>query len=489
MSNTYLHGAYGNIGATQAQSALQSGAVPCYIGTAPVHLVRGYASKGLVNKPVKLSNLKQSMAAIGYARDWGKYTLCEPVKLHFDNPLGNVGPVYVINVLDPSVHRAAEATQQSLTFVNGRVEFASHDIILDTFAIEDKTEGIDYALDYNYTSGTVIVTALTDMGTVSAAYNTVTPAAVTSADIIGGKTAAGVYSGIGALELLYNSENQVATMLAAPGWSHEPSVRNALVTACQKMNGHWMAYCYTDIPVADEEGGAGTIAEAIAWKQSKGYTSQFETPCWPKSLDNEGNVCHGSALSVWRQQMVDYTHDGIPFETASNKAVPGVKQYFGTGSPNAGFDKETANALNENGIRTIVPYNGSLVLWGGHTGAYTYGATSDALQIFDTNVRMVGYVINSFQREWGNRIDEPMTVQLKDEILNREQDKLDALVARGALIGNPTISFFASENLTTDMMNGDFTFDHLVTPTPQLKSATATVSYTDAGFSVYTVED
>lgn len=489
MANTYLHGAYGNIGATQAQSALQSGTVPCYVGTAPVHLVRGYASKGLVNKPVKLSNLKQAMEAIGYASDWGKYTLCEPLKLHFDNTLGNVGPVYVINVLDPDIHRATAAVTQSLAFVNGRVEFVSSDIILDTFAIEDKTEGADYSLDYNYATGTVIVTALTDMDTVVATYNTVDPSAVDAADIVGGKTSAGAYSGIGALELLYNNENQVATLLAAPGWSHEPSVHNALVTACQKMNGHWQAYCYTDIPVADETGGAGTMAAAIAWKQAKGYTSQYETVCWPKSIDNEGNIYHGSALSVWRQQMVDYTHDSIPFETASNKTVPGLKQYFGAGSTHAGYDKETANELNEKGIRTIVPYNGSLVLWGGHTAAYTYGATSDALQIFDTNVRMMGYIINSFQLEWGARIDEPMTTQLKDEILNREQDKLDALVARGALIGTPTISFFASENTTTDMMNGDFTFDHLATPTPQLKSATATVSYTDAGFSVYTTED
>lgn len=489
MSNTYLHGAYGDIGATQAQSALQSGTVPCYIGTAPVHLVRGFASKGLVNKPVKLSNLKQAMAAVGYAGDWGKYTLCEAIKLHFGNPLGNIGPVYVINVLDPSVHRAAEAKQQSLTFANGRAEFASTDIILDTFAIEGKSEGVDYALDYNAATGTVIVTALTDMGTAVAAYSAVDPSAVSAADIIGGKTAAGAYSGIAALELLYNNENQVATLLAAPGWSHEPGVHDALVAACQKMNGHWMAYCYTDIPVADEEGGAGSLNEAIAWKQAKGYASQFETVCWPKSIDSEGLLYHGSALSVWRQQMVDYSHGSIPFETASNKTVPGVKQYFGAGSAHAGFDKETANALNEKGIRTIVPYNGSLVLWGGHTAAYAYGATSDALQVFDTNVRMVGYVLNSFQREWGSRMDEPMTVQLKDEILNREQDKLDALVARGALIGSPTISFFASENTTADMLNGDFTFDHLVTPTPQLKSATATISYTDAGFSVYAVED
>lgn len=489
MANTYLHGVYGSIGETQAQSALQAGTIPCYIGTAPVHLVRGYAANGIINSPVKLSNLAQAQSAIGYAADWSKFTLSEAVKAHFDNPFGNIGPIYVINVLDPDKHKSAEATEKQLTFSNGRVEFVSTDIILDSLAIADKAEGVDYSVDYNYTTGTVIITAISEMDTAQASYSTIDVSKITAADIVGGKTASGEYSGIGALELLYIRENKVANLLAAPGWSHYPEVRNALVSACQKMNGHWMAYCFTDIPVADEDGGAGTINEAITWKASNGYNSQYETVCWPKSIDNAGNIFHGSTLSMWCQQSVDYGHDSIPFETASNKNVPGIKQFFGSGSTNAGFDKLTANDLNEKGIRTIVPYNGDLVLWGGHTAAYTYGQTSDALQVFDTNVRMISYIVNEFQREWGARIDEPMTLQLRDEILNREQDKLNGYVAKGALIGSPTVSFLANENTTTDMINGDFRFDHIATPTPQLKSATATVSYSDEGFSVYVNQD
>lgn len=42
MANEYLYGAYGHISETVAQSAVQAGTTPIYIGTAPVNLVRGF---------------------------------------------------------------------------------------------------------------------------------------------------------------------------------------------------------------------------------------------------------------------------------------------------------------------------------------------------------------------------------------------------------------------------------------------------------------
>ena len=117
--------------------------------------------------------------------------------------------------------------------------------------------------------------------------------------------------------------------------------------------------------------------------------------------------------------------------------------------------------------------------------AYTYGADVDPRAIFDVSMRMLMHITNDFQREWSPRIDEPMTRALKDEIINREQEKLDGYVSMGALLGEPQIVFLESENSTTDIMNGDFRWDIAVTPTPPLKSASVYVAYTDAGFSVY----
>ena len=109
----------------------------------------------------------------------------------------------------------------------------------------------------------------------------------------------------------------------------------------------------------------------------------------------------------------------------------------------------------------------------------------DARAIFATSMRMLMHITNGFQAEWSPEIDGPMTRALKDRIVNREQEKLDAYVTVGALIGKPKIYFEETENPVSNLMNGDFRWDMQITPTPPLKSATAYVSYTDEGFSAY----
>ena len=461
MANEYLYGAYGHMGETVAQSAVQAGTTPVYIGTAPVNLVRGFADAGVINEPIKLSNMIDAQRKLGYAADWGTFTLCEVMNAHFNNTLGNIGPIYVINVLDPSAgkHRKATETTQQLSFTGGRAEFASSTIILDTMTIAksvggDYAEGTDYAVDYNFTKGTVIITSLI-------------------AD---------------------------CNLIAAPGWSHSPAVYNAMLTASQKINGHWDAFVVADLPLVSGSSAVGqaevdeaqvgatavdTIEKAIAWKKSNAFDNERSKVYWPQGIDNLGNIYHLSTLAVVELMRADFSHNSVPMETCGNKAIPIIKQYFGANATNRGFSQQEGKELTQNGISTAVAWGGEWVLWGDHTAAYTYGADVDPRAIFDVSMRMLMHITNDFQREWSPRIDEPMTRALKDEIINREQEKLDGYVSMGALLGEPQIVFLESENSTTDIMNGDFRWDIAVTPTPPLKSASVYVAYTDAGFSVY----
>jgi len=493
LANEYLYGAYGHIGDSVAQSAVQAGTVVVHIGTAPVNLVRGYAGSDLVNVPVKLSNSIDAQRKLGYASDWSKFSLCESVAAHFDNAVGNIGPIYVVNVLDPAIHRKAAESTKNLTFSAGRAEFRSDTVILDTITFEGKTLDVDYAVDYSYARGSVIITSLVAAspltGTLAASYYEVDPAAVDAEDIIGGVTAGGVYTGLGALQLLYPEQNAVASLLAAPGWSGTPSVYNAMLAAAQKLNGHWDAFVLADIPLADADDEAvDTIAAAKAWKTANGYTNERSKVFWPQAADNTGRVFHLSSLAAAEMLRTDFSHASVPMETPGNKQIPVVRQYFGADSANRGFDQQTANGLTSAGISTAVCWAGRWVLWGDHTAAYAYGADVDPRAIFDVSMRMLMHITNAFQREWGMTIDKPMTRALKDRILNREQEKLDALVSRGALIGSPRVLFLESENATTDLMNGDFRWDIPVTPTPPLKSATVYVAYSDAGFAAYFTE-
>lgn len=497
MANEYLYGAYGHIGETVAQSAVQAGTTPVYVGTAPVNLVRGFADAGVINEPIKLSNMVDAQRKLGYAADWGTFTLCEVMNAHFNNTIGNIGPIYVINVLDPSEgkHRKAEETTKQLSFTGGRAEFASGTIILDTLTIAkseggDYAEGTDYAVDYNFTKGTVIITGLIDdsplTGTLTASFYEVDDTAIEDEDIIGGVTASGEYSGLSSIALLYPEQFAVCNLIAAPGWSHSPAVYNAMLTTSQKINGHWDSFVVADLPLVDGSAQAvDTITKAVAWKKNNAFTGERSKVYWPQGIDNLGNVYHLSTLAVVELMRADFSHNSVPMETCGNKAIPIIKQYFGANATNRGFSQQEGKELTQNGISTAVAWGGEWVLWGDHTAAYTYGADVDPRAIFDVSMRMLMHITNDFQREWSPKIDEPMTRALKDEIINREQEKLDGYVSMGALLGEPKIVFLESENSTTDIMNGDFRWDIAVTPTPPLKSASVYVAYTDAGFSVY----
>lgn len=620
----YLHGAYGHLDASVVQGTVTSETVPVYFGTAPVGLVRGWEDMDAVNAPIKISSLADARAKIGHSEDFASYTLCEAVAAHYDAGVEGVGPIYVVNVLDPNVHRKPSPTSRTVAFANGRAQFSTDTAILDTLRVErpavegapqtshahkaienamktsgvsyedglityeptgtidqslvhdgvpyigivfdapegataatlylngkeqqrydltkdsefvtggcplqwfgfaqldgsprtptawevrlewtggdvpetacricryttDYVEGTDYQLDYNANNGAVVLTSLDGRiadGQATVTYTEMDPAAVTADDVVGMVTSDGQYSGIEALALLYQEQYAVPNLIAAPGWSHIKRVYDALVSKSSKVNGHWDAFVAADLPLVDEDAEmVDTIAKAVQWKADHGYTSERSVVCWPMATDAEGRRFHVSTLWCVESLRVDQSHRGVPFEVPSNKETQVARQFFGDNARNRGFDQQTANTLNENGICTVIAWAGEWVLWGPHTAAYEFENPSvDARSYFSNNMRMLFHITNSFQQEWSPQIDAPMTRQLRDRILNREQEKLDALVTQGALIGAPRVQFIEIENPTSKLMEGDFRWDAEATPTPPLKSATIYVRYTDAGFASY----
>ena len=487
----YKHGTYGEMISSVDRDAASVNTVAVYIGTAPVNLVRGWAKADVVNAPVCLSSWAAVKRKMGYSAAWDKFTLCEAFKAHFNGD-ENIGPIVVINVLDPATHKAASETTTQITFVNGRATITSDVIILDTLVLEDKVEGTDYSMIYDFDKGQVVIESIGTAkitGTIAATYSTVDPSAVDAEDIIGGVTAGGVYTGLGCVGLIYQTLNLIPNLLAAPGWSDTKTVYDAMITAATKINGHWNAMPVVDIPI----GEASTKAEAIAWKNTNGYISNRAKVCWPQIKTGSGVAYHLSTLWVWRQMLVDALHDGIPMESASNKAIPAVKQYFGADSTNRGFDLTGGNELNAEGITTAVFFGGQWVLWGPHTAAFTQEAFNegnlDNRDIFDSNIRMMMHVINSFQRDWALTIDQPMTRALSETIKEREQEKADALVAIGALIGVPVVDFNESDNSTDDLMQGNFVWRFKGTSPPPFKSGSIMVAYTADGFASYFAEE
>jgi len=468
----YQHGVYGVMKDAVIANVGEASTAVVAIGTLPVHLVAD--SGNLVGVPLPMPDAS-AKSKYGYSPDWEKFTLCEVMQAFLGGSSGNIGGLYCINVLDPATHKAATDTEAEVTFTDGVGTIKDDLAILSTISVTGITAANTSAV-YDWSTGVTTITAVGATGAKTVTYRRVTPANVTAAQVI---------AALEAVDDLYPLQNVVPNMLIAPGWSDTASVYAALVSKAQAINDHFFGFVLADIPTS---ASADTLEEAIAWKAANGYTSKFSKVCWPCVKDTSGDIYHLSTLFAREMVRNDAVHDGVPFETASNVAVAdgGICLADGT---TVKMYLETGNDLNEYGISTAIAWGGRVRLWGGHTAGFINGSSSlEASAIFDTNIRMLCYVINGFQTRWIDSIDQPMTLALKETILFNEQALLDGLVAQGALVGTPTVVFTPTNNTTTDIVQGVFTWDMSMTPTPQFKTARAIVAYTTDGFDAYISE-
>lgn len=479
----YKHGAFAEIMATKDFIPSKDvGTLPVYFGTLPIHQKMNY--EGLVNKPILISSFKEAQTKVGYSDHWEDFTLCEAIYAHFKNNIKPIGPIILINVLDPKVHllkaRSATVKTETVTLTNGIGFIPTYKGILNTVAIDSKVLGEDFKVEYTPDGERIQLTDLKDgLGaSVEVTFNEVAPATVTQAEVIGGTSSEGHKTGISVLDLVYQNHNMIPTLLCSPKWSKVPAVDTALKAASQKINGHWYAFVNSDL----ESSTANTIDKAKTAKAETGYTSSYEAPCWPMAKNGEGKLFHLSTLATVTMQWVDYENDNVPHETPSNKPIDIIGLVLEDGTT-IEYDQTQANELNSKGIRTATYWGGRWVLWGGHTGEYEYGKDMDKRNIFDCSVRMLQYIANTFQSRYGIFIDKPMNRAKVDTILNDMQEWLDALMAQGKIL-HGLVGFEETSNSTSDMIEGDFVFDVETTTTPPGKSLTAKICYTSKGLNV-----
>lgn len=473
----YLHGAYGQIEASGLSVAASSGTLPVYFGVAPIHQLADYSGK--VGVPMMLRSASQARAAIGYSPDWADFSLSEPEYLHFmsEEP---AGPIAVVNVFDPDVHRASTKTSVAVVFVAGKGTLVDAAAIAKTFTMASPNEAVAVSAVFGDDGKTLTITDATGTlsGELTVSYYKADVSAITTANMTAAIAAA--------TPLVYQTCGVIPSILAAPGYSEPKEINTALKNAAQAINGHFNAFVYSDIECIETQ----AIDAAIAKKTADLRTAAIETPCWPMATDGE-HVFHLSTLSVHRAMLVDADNDDIPYETASNKKIPitGLVVYDNeTGKyVSISFDKLEANRLNAKGIRTAIYWGGSWRLWGPHTGAYDYDASTAPEEIFDCSVRMMQYQSNNFALRYGDTVDKPMHRALVDSILDAEQERLDALVNIGALLYGK-IEFVAADNSDSDMMSGQFKFATANTTTPAARAIINEYKYTSTGLAALTAE-
>lgn len=488
----YLHGTYGELRDPSVNSAT-SKSVVVYVGTAPIHKIPGGGKKAaeLVNKPLKITGLTTARNLLGYSEKAPfTYTLMEAVEAHFKNNIENVGPIYVINVFNPFEATNQKATdEKEFPVVKKQASFLLGDMVYDEITIKKEeealVEGTDFNKFYDFATDTVTIKVIGSKAPtitkIKVGGKTVSIPEDVKTAIIGEVAEDGTKTGLKAIENIYRLYDEITNVIAAPGYSEVPEVYEAMVQAATKINGHWDAFVNADIPAKTN----AKIADAINWKKENGYDYGNSKVYWPLAKRRDGKVFHLSTLATAEMLKQDMANDGVPFVSVSNKEVD-VADQCGADTFH-GFDLDEGNLLNEEGITTLVKWGGVYRLWGPHTAQYATAdqenGTQDPRYQFDTSVRTLLHITNAFQKDNFDDIDKPMSTALKDQIIQREQAKLDALVCKGALIGETNKIFFSEENDDQGIMNGNFIWDIQTTTTVPFKSGTVKVGWTAEGLN------
>lgn len=476
----YKHGAYGElIETTQQISTLSQGTIPVYIGTAPVH--RLLEPSKSVNIPLLINNLDEAKTKLGYSDNdkFEDFTLSAAVYAHFKNKIQPIGPIVVINVLDPLKH-VSEIASSSVIIAN-KAGYIDDYVVLGSVIINDFQEGTDYKEEYT-SDGKFKLTIINSeiASPMSVSYKKVNVVEVENADIIGSyDPLTDKRTGLSCVNTVYEDLNVVPSVISVPGWNHIPEVETEIVALCAEIGGHWKATCVTDI-----DPDIKTIDEAKLWKAQHNYINKIEKVCWPK-VELNGKSIWMSIMTIVRMQQTDFSNAGVPYESCSNKQIDITGVLFKDGSRTR-FTQEQGNKLNEKGISTVIFSGGKWVIWGPHMANYEYGITESNTshygEIFDVNIRTNIYLSNDFQLRNAQLIDSPIARNDLDGILNTEQMRLNSLIADGKLLYGK-IQFISSENQVGDIAQGNFIFDTAVTNTPPAKSLTNRIQYTSEGIN------
>jgi len=263
-----------------------------------------------------------------------------------------------------------------------------------------------------------------------------------------------------------------------------PSVHAVMGQVSLKVNGHWDAWMFTDIPLSDN-GTAITLTTAKTWKDANGYTKKNETVSFPMVVGTDGKKYHLSVIRAANFLSLLAENDGIPYHTASNTTA-GIVANLWLGSAGVGkvYDDQIINEnLNKNGICSAAFVGGRWVIWGAHAAEYDQ-ENGDNINVSETNYMMLFYLSNDFQARRTYDVDKPLSANDIQSIVAEEQARLDALVKIGALTYAYAV-LDASEAAKSDMYNGDFLFNFDITTTPIAKSLTVLVNWVDDGFATY----
>lgn len=442
---------------------MESG-LPVIVGTAPVHLI-GNSSN--VNKVKLVYTYAEAVEEFGYDSDWEKYTLCEFIYSQF--ALYGMGPAVLINVFDPSTHKAV-TTAAAYEVKDSKVNLGKNVLITEALTFtgldeehDNPVKGTDYTLAYDSNNNAILTViaggVLAGLTSLTISYTAAKPENVTSTDIIGGvDPATGNYKGLELVNSVFPKFRIVPGLIGSPKFSENSGVAAVMRAKADNINGCFTCCSVVDIP-SDSATGAAKYSDVPSWKNQNNYMAERQIVCWPKiKLDNY--VFHMSTQLIGLMNKTDKNRDDVPYKSPSNELFQ-MDSCINAQGNEINLGLEQANYLNSQGVVTALNWVGGWRAWGNRTGAYP--ASTDVKDVFIPVRRMFDFIGNQFILTFWQKVDEPLTVRLIRTIINSFDIYLNSLTARDMLLGG-RVEFLEDENSITDLMDGTLKLHVYLTP-------------------------
>jgi hypothetical protein len=472
--STYKHGVtWRDVPTSVVAPITADSGIPVATGAAPVFMSDSPAP---LNVPRIYYSYSEAVAEMGFSYDFQSYPLCEVMYDYF--VLFNVGPIILINVLDPAnvkFHGTA-VTAQPYTFVTDSITIAQN-IPQSSVVVKDQAGTItyvvntDYVLSYDSNSNLVITRISTALGgtigdaaniQVEVSYTPIDATKIDKTDIIGGvDNVTGKDTGLEAIEDVFPAMGIVPGILLAPAWSQDPEIAAVLASKADNINGCFRCTAYVDI---DSE-QVIKAQDVYTWKQTNNYVDHRLVAHWPRvAIDSTYSwmATQSAALTEW----VDQSNDDIPVESPSNKNLKMNKVVAGPlDAPiDVFFGKANGDMLNGQGVVTAVNWIGGWKLWGNNTSIYP--SSSDPKDRWICVRRMTDWLGNTIVLTIYQFVDKPGNRRLIDAVIDSLNIWLNSLVSSGNSLG-ARVEFLQSENSDADLLNGHYTFHvYEAFPTP-----------------------
>lgn len=452
----FYHGIkIGKMAASVSTPVTADSGIHFVVGTAPVQV-----TGGVVNEAILCKNYADAVKMFGYSDDWESYTLCEEMKAAF--VLYGVGPIVLVNVLDPAKHRKkVQASEFEVS--TERTVLLPYETITDTVKIGEYVENEDYGLVY--TDSALVVEVIEggkiteDIKTLSIEYSAVAPELVTKEDIIGGyDVESNRYKGLELIDLVFPKYGVVPEIILCPKFSTDPDVAAVMSAKTENINGVFEGICVIDADTKDTV----RYTDVPAWKKENNITKAGQILVYPK-VKFEGKVYHYSTHEACRMTAADMDEDmgdGTPCESPSNKFLQIDSMVLEDGTE-VFFDLTQANYLNQNGIVTALNFSGSYVSWGNQTACYP--SNMDVTDYFISVSRVFKWVGNSVVLSTWSKVDRRLNRRLIESITQTLNQWLNGLTSEEKILGG-RVEFPEDENNEDDLTAGKAKFHIYLTP-------------------------